>query len=160
VSTSAQAIALRPATIQDAEMVFLWRNSPFIVARGSSQKTVAWEKHLQWFRETIAGSNRKMLIVMVNGQPVGQVRFDRVDDDTMTISAYLIETHTGRGLGVDAIRIGCNILFSDLPVARVVACVREDNVAARAGFRKAGFVPGGTGLCPAGHSALVLQRES
>ena len=98
MSTSAQAIALRPATMQDAEMVFLWRNSPFILARGSSQKEVVWEEHLQWFCETVVGSRRKMLIVLVNGQAVGQVRFDRVDDDTATISAYLIETHTGRGL--------------------------------------------------------------
>jgi len=146
--------------MQDAEMVFLWRNSPFILARGSSQKEVAWEEHLQWFCETVVGSRRKMLIVLVNGQAVGQVRFDRVDDDTATISAYLIETHTGRGLGVDAIRIGCNILFNDLPVARIVACVREDNGAADSGFRKAGFVPSETGLCPAGHYTLVLRRES
>jgi RimJ/RimL family protein N-acetyltransferase len=146
--------------MQDAETVFLWRNSPFIVARGSLQKMVAWEEHLQWFCETVVGSKRKLLIVLVDGQPVGQVRFDRVDDDTMAISVYLIETHTGRGLGVDAIRIGCDMLFTDLSVARIVACVREDNVAAQSGFRKAGFVASGTGPCPAGHFTLVSRRRS
>jgi RimJ/RimL family protein N-acetyltransferase len=145
--------------MQDAEKVFFWRNNPFILARGSSQKTVTWEEHLQWFRETIVGSRRKMLIVLLNGQRVGQVRFDRADDDTMVISVYLIDTYTGRGLGVDAIQRGCNMLFSDLSVARVVACVREDNVPAHSAFRKAGFVPSGTGLCPAGHFTLVLRRE-
>jgi RimJ/RimL family protein N-acetyltransferase len=121
---------------------------------------VAWEEHLQWFCETVVGSKRKLLIVLVDGQPVGQVRFDRVDDDTMAISVYLIETHTGRGLGVDAIRIGCDMLFTDLSVARIVACVREDNVAAQSGFRKAGFVASGTGPCPAGHFMLVSRRRS
>jgi UDP-2,4-diacetamido-2,4,6-trideoxy-beta-L-altropyranose hydrolase len=159
LSTSAETIALRPATMQDVETVFAWRNSPFIVARGSFQKTVTWEEHLQWFRETVTGSRRKMLIVLVNGQPVGQVRFDRVDDDTMAISVYLIETHIGRGLGVDAIRMGCDILFGYLPAAKVVACVRVDNVAAQSGFRKAGFAASEIGQCPAGHITLVLRRE-
>jgi RimJ/RimL family protein N-acetyltransferase len=145
--------------MQDVETVFTWRNSPFIVARGSFQKTVTWEEHLQWFRETVTGSQRKMLIVLVNGQPAGQVRFDRVVDDTMAISVYLIETHTGRGLGVDAIRMGCDLLFDDLSVARVVACVREDNLAAQSGFCKAGFAPSETGQCPASHVTLVLRRE-
>jgi RimJ/RimL family protein N-acetyltransferase len=160
LSTSAETVALRPATMQDVETVFAWRNSPFIVARGSFQKTVTWEEHLQWFHETITGSQRRMLIVLVNGQPVGQVRFDRVDDDTMAISAYLIEAHTGRGLGVGAIRIGCDILFDDSSVARVVACVRQDNGAARAGFSKAGFVPSEIRLCPSGHLTLELRRGS
>jgi len=158
LSTRAETITLRPAMMQDVETVFAWRNSPFIVARGSFQKTVTWEEHLQWFRETVTGSQRKMLIVLVNGQPVGQVRFDRVDDDTMAISVYLIEGHTGRGFGVDAIHVGCDILFSDSSVARVVACVREDNVEAQSGFCKAGFVPSGTGHCPAGHLTLELRR--
>jgi UDP-2,4-diacetamido-2,4,6-trideoxy-beta-L-altropyranose hydrolase len=160
LSTRAEEIFLRPATMEDAETVFLWRNSPFIVARGSLQKMVAWEEHLQWFCETVVGSKRKLLIVLVDGQPVGQLRFDRVDDDTMAISVYLIETHTGRGLGVDAIRIGCDMLFTDLSVARIFACVREDNVAAQSGFRKAGFVASGTGPCPAGHVTLVSRRQS
>jgi RimJ/RimL family protein N-acetyltransferase len=160
LTTTADAISLRPATIEDAEAVFLWRNSPFIVARGSFQKTVAWEEHLQWFRETVVGSQRKMLIVLVNGEPVGQVRFDRVDDDTMAISVYLIETHTGRALGVDAIRKGCDMQFRDSSVATIMACVREDNGAALSGFRKAGFVPSGTALCPTGHTTFVLRRQS
>jgi RimJ/RimL family protein N-acetyltransferase len=152
-------IALRPATLGDAETVFSWRNDPFIVARGSSQKTVTWEEHMRWFEETLSGSQRKMLIVLVDGEPRGQVRFDRVDGETCAISAYLLQQFTGRGLGVEAIRRGCEMLFGDWQVAKIVACVREDNPEGRAGFRKAGFrETTQTNLCPPGHFTLVLRR--
>jgi RimJ/RimL family protein N-acetyltransferase len=152
-------ITLRPAVPGDAETVFSWRNDPFIVARGSSQKTVTWEEHLRWFQATVAGSQRKILIVMVDGEPKGQVRFDRVDEQTCVISAYMLEKFTGRGLGVEAIRKGCEILFDDWQASRIVACVRTDNTAARAGFHKAGFKnTAEPGLCPPGHFTLVLKR--
>lgn len=140
-------------------MVFFWRNDSFIVARGSSQKTVTWEEHVRWFQETVTGSERKMWIVMVNGEPAGQVRFDRFNQETCAISAYLLREFIGRGWGVGAIRRGCDVLFQEWPVAKIVACVREDNAAARSGFRKAGFMETAeAGLCSAGHFTLVLRR--
>ena len=160
MSEAESAISLRLATMEDARMVFFWRNDPFIVARGSSQKTVTWEEHLLWFRSTVNGSGRKMFIVLAKGNPVGQVRFDRVNHETCAISAYLIREFTGRGLGVEAIRKGCDALFSEWSVSTIVACVREDNVSARAGFLKAGFMEAAeVGLCSAYHFTLLLRRD-
>jgi len=159
VSAGENLVTLRPATLGDLETVFSWRNDPFLVARASSQKTVTWEEHVHWFRETLAGGQRKMLIVLVDGKPRGQVRFDRIDGQTCVISAYLLQEFTGRGLGVEAIRKSCEMLFGDWQAAKIVACVREDNLAARAGFRKAGFREiAETNLCPPGHFTLVLER--
>jgi RimJ/RimL family protein N-acetyltransferase len=159
LSASESRVALRPATMGDTQTVFSWRNDPFIVARGSSQKIVTWEEHVRWFQTTIAGSERKMFIVLVDGEPAGQIRFDRIDEPTCAISAYVLEKFTGRGLGVEAIRRGCDMLFSEWQVAKIVACVREDNAAGRAGFRKAGFVETAeTSVCPPRHFTLVLKR--
>lgn len=160
MSAMESAVTLRPATMEDAKMVFCWRNDPFIVSRGTSQRTVAWDEHLQWFYETVSGSERKMWIVLVNGEPAGQVRFDRVHQDRCTISAYLLREFTGHGWGVEAIRGGCDTLFSEWPGEEIVACVREDNASARVGFRKAGFVEmDAAGRCDARHFALVLKRS-
>src|SRR5260370_16602143 len=138
-------------------MVFFWRNDPFIIMRGSSKRIVTWEEHARWFKATLMGGEQKMLIVLVNGEPAGQGRFKRVDQNTCVISAYLLEESTGRGCGVEAIRKGCDVVFSEWPVAKIVACVREDNQAARSGFRKAGFMESGqAGECPTDHSKLVL----
>jgi len=160
LTASEIAIALRPATMEDAEMVFCWRNDPFIVARGTSQKPVTWDEHVRWLHETVTGGERKMWIVLVNGEPAGQVRFDRVNQGICAISAYLLQKFTGRGWGVEAIRQGCDRLFNEWPCEEIVACVREDNASARVGFRKAGFVETeAAGRFHAGHFVLVLRRS-
>ena len=157
-----RAIILRPAAAADAEMVFHWRNDPFLIVRGSSRKAVTREEHLRWFRAALGEGKCKMFIVLVDGEPAGQVRFDRLNAETSVITAYLLQPFTGRGWGVKAIHQGCELLFqSDWPVSNIVACVREDNVAAFAGFRKAGFRENRTlSFCPAGHFTLVFHHQS
>ncbi|MBV9573583.1 MAG: GNAT family N-acetyltransferase [Acidobacteriales bacterium] len=159
MSGDAPRVTLRPALIADAEMVFSWRNDPFLVARSSSGRTVTWEEHRRWFESAVSGNQRKMFIVLVDGDPAGQVRFDPVDRGICAISAYLLKPYTARGLGVTAIRQGCDVIFKEWGVAEIRACVREDNPAGCSGFLKAGFKPTQQqGLCPAGHSTLVLLR--
>jgi RimJ/RimL family protein N-acetyltransferase len=152
-------ITLRPATINDAETVFKWRNDPFIVVRGSSQREVTWDEHIEWFGKVVIGNLCRMSIVLKDGDPIGQVRFDRVSRDICVISAYLLEAFTGKGYGMLAIRAGCREVLGLWDVSRVVACVRQDNKAARSAFVKAGFVDDKmNGCCPAAHFTLSLAR--
>jgi UDP-2,4-diacetamido-2,4,6-trideoxy-beta-L-altropyranose hydrolase len=155
------AITLRPATMDDADMVFRWRNDPFIIAHGSSHREVGWEEHRKWFAETISGQKRLMFIVLENGSPIGQIRFERENQQDCVISVYLLQQFTGRGFGIQAIRMGCAALFEAWDADRVVACVRLDNQAGRAVFLKAGFAGAdASSACPAEHHSLTLSRES
>ncbi len=150
-------IALRPATMADREMVFRWRNDPFILSHGSSQREVQWEEHKKWFESTIFGESRKTYIVLCQGNPIGQVRFDRRGQQTAVVSVYLLQAFTGRGLGVRAIRLGCEAIFEAWQIKKIVACVREDNPASRSAFRKAGFQEANAvGVCPGKHFSLLL----
>jgi RimJ/RimL family protein N-acetyltransferase len=152
-------ISLRPATSGDGELVFRWRNDPFILAQGSSQREVEWEEHQKWFAETISSASRQMFIVLNGDDPIGQLRFDRQDRQDCVISAYLQRVFTGRGWGVRAINMGCTAILEAWDVDRIVACVRIDNSAGRSAFLKAGFREvGASGMCPAQHYSLVLIR--
>jgi RimJ/RimL family protein N-acetyltransferase len=154
-----KAISLRPASSGDAEMVFRWRNDPFILAHGSSHREVKWEEHQKWFEETLSSSVRKMFIVLDRGNPIGQVRFDRQKEQDCVVSVYLLREFTGRGWGVQAIDMGCAEIFEAWDVGRVVACVRNDNPGGRSAFLKAGFQEaGGSEMCPAEHYCLTLAR--
>jgi RimJ/RimL family protein N-acetyltransferase len=145
--------------MEDAKLVFGWRNDPFIVERGSSQKTVTWNEHTRWFQATVSGLQRRMFIIEIEAEAAGQVRFDRIDDESCVVSAYLLERFTGQGRGVEAIRQGCERIFDEWPVARILACVRDDNAAGQTGFRKAGFgLTKPSELCRANHSTLILMR--
>jgi RimJ/RimL family protein N-acetyltransferase len=152
-------VQLRPAVLDDARMVYNWRNDPFLIARGSSQQAVLWEDHLVWFRETVTGTSRKMFIVVQHEESIGQVRFDRQDDKICVITAYLLETFTGKGYGIDAIRAGCRAIFDEWTVTKIVARVRSDNPVAQSAFRKAGFIEDLNDRgCPKEHISFSLVR--
>lgn len=155
---SAAHIDLRLAGPSDAELVFQWRNDPFIVARSSLQSMVAWDEHQAWFARSIASHNQHLLfIVELGGTPIGLVRYDRRTNDDAEVAAYLLEAYTGRGLGVAAIREGCSKAFERWSVDRIVACVRHDNPRGYKGFSRAGFVQA-EAHCPPDHDSLVLLR--
>src|SRR5579872_4193198 len=100
-------IALRPLQPEDKELLFHWRNLPEIVCRTTAQNTIDRAGHETWFRETISSSRRKLSIVLLNGEPIGQVRFDDAGEGRCAISIYLLPQFTGLGYGVTAIRMGC-----------------------------------------------------
>ena len=155
------AITLRPATIEDGDTVFGWRNDPFILAHGSSHRAVGREEHQTWFAETISGRDRRMFIIQAQDNAIGQIRFERENQHDGVVSVYLLREFTGRGCGLEAIRRGCAAIFQAWDVKRVIACVRFDNPAGRSVFLKAGFREvEALGCCPAEHYSLVLLRES
>jgi RimJ/RimL family protein N-acetyltransferase len=160
LSSEESQISLRLATLNDEDMVFRWRNDPFILSRGSANRAVSQEEHQIWFKETILGSSRKMFIVLWQDHPIGQVRFDRENKQECVVSAYLLEEFIGRGWGVQAICKGCAEVFRAWEVERIVACVRVDNPKGHSAFLKAGFKQkGAVRVCPAEHHALVLARK-
>jgi RimJ/RimL family protein N-acetyltransferase len=152
-------IELRPATIADQDIVFRWRNDPFIVAHGSSNRAVSWEEHQNWFAETISGKSRKMFIVIDQGKPIGQIRFEHENQHDCVVSVYLLQEYTGRGYGLRVIALGCALIFDAWDVDRIIACVRLENRAGRSVFLKAGFKEAETlKSCPADHHSLILAR--
>ncbi len=148
-------LALRPATENDQRTIFEWRNQPFIYERGSLQRPVSWDEHVAWFDASLARpGERLLLIVEIEGRPVGLVRFDRTRDTEATISVYLTQEHAGRGLGSQAISRGCEALRGRWDVRHVLACVREDNLAATKAFLRAGFIEAAPAACPPQHRAF------
>ena len=70
------AIRLRPATVQDADLLLRWRNDP--ETRNASHNTaeIQREEHIAWLTNTLNNSNRQLYVAEENGIPVGTVRAD------------------------------------------------------------------------------------
>jgi RimJ/RimL family protein N-acetyltransferase len=146
VITEMSIIKLKPLDKTDAEIVFQWRNDPFIYNLGTQQKTVEWEEHLKWINDTITNKTRKAFIILIDNIPAGQVRFDRESpgSENCVISVYLIELFTGKGYGIEAIKAGCNEIRKIWSQKlSVFAEVRKDNVNSQKAFVKAGFTLSG-----------------
>ena len=73
-------IRLRAANLEDAEQVFEWRNTPWIVSLSTTQCSVTWNEHIDWFNRSLTSCDRLLLIIELNNEiDIGTVRIDKVD---------------------------------------------------------------------------------
>lgn len=70
---------------------------------------------------------------------VGYLRFDDVRDSTPMFDLRLGEAFRGRGLGVSALRLAADHVFTTLEVERFEGQTRGDNQAMRSVFERAGW---------------------
>lgn len=84
---------LRHATVDDARLLFNWRNEPLARAMSVNTEPVTWEAHLQWLSARLARPVPGLYICEDEGSARGMVR---VDDDQISYSIDL----NFRGKGV------------------------------------------------------------
>lgn len=152
-------VQVRRARVEDAALVYRWRNDPFLLARSGRPREVAWDEHLAWMGRTLGNPARLLLIAEVDGTPAGKVRFELLRPGEAVITAALVETFTGRGLGVEAIRAGVTEVTRLWGSLTLVAWVRADNAWARKAFVKAGFQPQPRLDTPDQHECLVRHAD-
>lgn len=134
---------LRPISEEDSDIIFQWRNDPWIRSLGSgNDRAVSREEHSLWFQRIRDNTHHLLFIVQTReGRPIGTVRFDR-DNEQAIISIYLMKDHTGRGIGPRAIEDGCLRAFACWSsLQRVVARIRNNNEPSIKAFDRAGFIP-------------------
>lgn len=70
---------------------------------------------------------------------IGLARFDDLGNDTPMVDLRLDEAHRGQGLGVPALRAVTDHLFTTTSAIRFEGQTREDNIAMRTVFVRAGW---------------------
>ncbi|MCQ1985932.1 MULTISPECIES: GNAT family N-acetyltransferase [unclassified Arthrobacter] len=79
--------------------------------------------------------------VQHGGKDIGLVVLEDLEDDNPVFDLRLAESQRGRGLGVEVVRALCRLAFTELPdIVRFEGQTREDNIAMRKTFLRAGFV--------------------
>jgi RimJ/RimL family protein N-acetyltransferase len=136
-------LELRPASLDDAELLLAWRNDPEVRSASRQPHTVEPAEHERWLSSCLADPERDLLIAELDGKPIGQVRFDRLTEDEREISVSLAASSRGGGLGARLIEAGVDWLRRERGTTRVIAEVRGVNPASLLSFRQAGFRPAG-----------------
>lgn len=156
--TVGTGLRLRPAANADRDLLLAWRNRPEIIARGTHLRTIEPDEHARWFADALTSTRRLLLIVELDGEPIGQVHFQAVDAGNWSVSIYLLEPYTGRGLGTEALHTACAIAHQR-GVATTWALIRDENERSTAAFRRVGFVAADDPAIevPPGHHALRLD---
>lgn len=132
-------LRVRPVEVSDAELLWHWANDPAVRANSFSSEEISFESHMVWFQGKITSPNSRIYVLELEGEPVGQVRYDRVNPNEAEIDISIAAEHRGHGLGTIALALTREIAREDLNVDQVVGIVKTANAASCVAFQKAGF---------------------
>ncbi len=149
-------VSFRPATADDAEQLWSWANESAVREASFHPDPIPWEDHRTWLSSVITDPSRELWIVSLGGEKAGQVRFDR-DRDSAVISISLDAACRGRGVGRYIIDQAVAQYFAHHQAERIMADIREENLASRRAFLAAGFEEIGPTQI-ANHAAIRLTR--
>jgi len=126
---------LRPATSDDAKLLFDWVNSPdSLENKLTTAGPIDWAGHQQWLERLIADPDCLLQIVECDGRPVGQVRLESKEGG-VHVDVFLLPEFRGAGIARDAVRRTIDALGR----RPVIALVRRSNARSLALFRALGF---------------------
>jgi UDP-2,4-diacetamido-2,4,6-trideoxy-beta-L-altropyranose hydrolase len=132
VERGAVEITLRPATYDDWSFLLDLANEPEVASTSGYSAPIPVVEHKKWFRSKLSDANCRIMIVMLHGEPVGQIRSDRLDGMEV-ISVGVTKLNRGKGFGSVAIRLHCS------RPGRYVAFIVENNRASVKAFANANF---------------------
>ena len=108
----AVSFKLRPAPCADAGFVFGLSNEALVRRNSANSKEIRWEDHVKWFMRMLTSSDCIFYIVESEGEPIGQVRFNRRERG-WECSGSLQAAWRGKGLSARFLRAA--LIRSGLP---------------------------------------------
>lgn len=137
---SAEELVLRPVCPEDESLLLEWRNDPDTRRQSIVAMPVSRDDHRRWFRNQLATTDRSCLLVAeLAGEPIGQVRVDRVAPGVGELSVSVAIGARGRRVGRRLIAEGSEAAAVRLGLVEIVAVVKPANVASLRAFEAAGY---------------------
>lgn len=135
--SSPKKIALRPARESDSLTLFRWVNDPDVRRASLASELISWTTHTNWYKKFLNHPGKHLFIAELNGLPVGQIRFEPVDD-RLRLSYAVDSLFRGKGIGREIVAVGIRELRRIAPNP-ILAEVRAENEASLRVFRALGF---------------------
>lgn len=140
VSKDGAQIRLRVASLEDEGWLFDLQTHPQTRRYFRNAAAPGPEEHRAWLQKTLPDGEKQLLIIEVDGTPVGNVRLDRLSDrpgaNEYELSIVINQKYHGRGIGSSALRFVRKLM----PGATIDATVLPENRASRALFEGSGYV--------------------
>ncbi len=137
-----ELLHIRLATIEDAKMLFEWRNDEETRRASGTTALLDWDKHVQWLEKVLSGGfpGRTLHIVETGaGEPIGTMRSDERDDGFVEVSYTIAPFWRGKGMGKCMV---LQFVHEKLAGRKIVAHIKKDiNPASEAIARALGLAP-------------------
>jgi len=100
-----EKIKLRPATYEDIKNVLSWRNEPTTIINMKTKRFLDFKEHEPWFKKSINDPNCVFLIIEVDHEPIGQLRYN-LENNMAKVSINITAKWHGKGVASKAFRLG------------------------------------------------------
>mgnify|MGYP001370892942 FL=1 len=128
---------IRKARLSDCKLYWKWANDPIVRANAFEARPIPWQTHIVWFKEKLEDHNSTLLLMEIENEPIGQVRFEHTTDGYF-IDFSISSTHRNRGLGLILLSSGINHLKNSQQIT-FWGEVKKSNRASKAIFEKLEF---------------------
>lgn len=128
-------ISLRKATIEDAKMLFEWRNDKDVRESSFNTSEIEFEDHLIWYERKLEAEDSVIYIAEISNIPVGVIRLDDVEDKYKLIN-FSIEL-SSRNKGYAAVLL--KLIKEEFASCILIGEVKKDNAGSVKAFIKAGY---------------------
>jgi RimJ/RimL family protein N-acetyltransferase len=132
-------LKLRPATLDDAQLLFDGRNAEAVRRWSLDTAAIEWPQHLNWLNASLRNPQRLLLIAEADDGAVGVLRYDLRGFEA-EVSLYLLEGRLGLGWGKALLARGEAFVREHWPqMTAITAQVLPGNRPSLNVFRDAGF---------------------
>jgi UDP-2,4-diacetamido-2,4,6-trideoxy-beta-L-altropyranose hydrolase len=140
VLRGSENLRLRRVRAEDVRLLWEWVNDPEVRVASFSPAPIPWETHVTWFEEKFHEKGSILFIAeREDGTPLGQIRFDRLQDGEWEVDVSVAKSTRRRGMASQIIRLGVRMLMREYGNGRVHAFVKSQNVASLKSFERADF---------------------
>ena len=132
---------LRPATMEDADHLYAWRNDLETCANSRHQNPVPRKRHDLWMQINVRfGFPTRVVLIAETGDatPIGVIDFQARDPKmaSFEVGMTIAPKMRGKGFGSAALALACKKMQDKALLAEI----RSENRASRKVFRKCGFL--------------------
>jgi UDP-2,4-diacetamido-2,4,6-trideoxy-beta-L-altropyranose hydrolase len=130
-------VDIQKISFSDAEILYSWASDPTTRKWAINQNKIEWNDHCKWIKSKIDNINCLFFIGVVNGSPVGTIRYDYDAKNAENIVSITIDpSERGNGYGAAILKATTNT--PELPHP-IIAFIKSENIASKKIFAKCGF---------------------
>lgn len=131
---------LRAARVDDAFLLWLWRDDATSDKNSVEPRPLAWSPHQQALEEELSSPAKRIWIAESNSVPAGQIRYERIDSMTAEVAVFTVSRFRKRGLALWLLDATANRAAYELGITTVQATIAAGDDACQRLLLRAQFM--------------------